>query len=159
MAREEVRTFKIEDAQIMFRNFAGKEGEYNAAGKRNFALVLDPAEAKQLLALGWNCKQLQPREEGDVPTDYITVAVSFDNYPPRIVMMAGEVKTPLNENTVEVLDWANIKSVDLICRAYDWSIGSGSNAKSGTKAYVKTMVVKIDEDDLERKYEINSGGE
>lgn len=127
----------------------GKEGQYNRAGDRNFAVIIpDDKLAKDMLKDGWNVRYLEPREEGDEPTPYISVAVNFNNRPPRIVMLTSRARTNLTEDTVEVLDWANIQSVDVICRAYEWTV----NGKSGIKAYLQSLFVTIEEDYLERKY-------
>lgn len=150
----EAPTFTIEDGRIFFRNFAGKEGPMNAAGERNFACELTPDVAAQMEKDGWNVKYTKVREDGDIPTPYIPVKVSYANFPPRIVMVSSNARTQLTEDSVEVLDWTNIQKVDLICRGYSWSV----NGKSGLKAYVKTMFVIIDEDELERKYAINEVG-
>ena len=32
----------VENAKIAFKNFSGKEGQFNPEGKRNFCLILDP---------------------------------------------------------------------------------------------------------------------
>lgn len=148
----EANTFMIENAKIIFRNFEGKEGQYNRSGDRNFAVIIpDEKTAQDMLKDGWNVKYLQPREEGDDPTPYIQVAVSYKNRPPRIVMMTSSVRTILTEDNVEILDWADIKSSDLICRAYEWDV----NGKTGVKAYLQSLFVTIEEDYLERKYSVS----
>ncbi len=152
MTATEAKTFMIEGAQIIFRNFEGKEGQYNRKGDRNFAVVIpDEKTAQAMLKDGWNVKYLDAREEGDQPTPYIQVAVSFKNRPPRVVMLTSRARTNLTEDTVEVLDWANIENSDLICRAYEWDV----NGKTGVKAYLQSLFVTIEEDFLERKYAAN----
>jgi len=148
---DEVKTFMVEDAPIIFRNFAGKEGQYNREGDRNFAIILAPDVAIAMLADGWNVRYLEPREEGDDPTPYISVSVNFKNRPPRVVLLTATSRTQLDEDSVEVLDWADIKTADLIARAYDWVV----NGKTGTKAYLQSLFVTIEEDLLEQKYSIN----
>ena len=150
---DDVKTFMIEDARIIFRNFAGKEGQYNRDCDRNFAVILPDDIAIQMLEDGWNVRYLDPREEdqGDEPTPYIQVAVNFKNRPPRIVLITTNARTNLDENSVEALDWADIKTADLIARGYDWTV----NGKSGTKAYLQSFFVTIEEDALEQKYAIN----
>jgi hypothetical protein len=138
----------IEGAKLIFKNFEGKEGPFNMKGSRNFSVVLPPEYAEQLLQDGWNVKFLEPREEGDTPTPYLGVAVNFQNRPPRVVMISGTRRTNLTEKTVEVLDWADISNVDLIITPYEWTV----NDKSGIKAYLKSLYVTIEEDELERKY-------
>ena len=110
---DEAKTFMVEDAQIIFRNFSGKEGQYNREGDRNFAVILDPVLADRMLSDGWNVRFLDPREEGEDPTPYIQVAVNFKNRPPRVVLITSASRTTLDESSVEVLDWADIKVADL----------------------------------------------
>src|SRR5580765_3114636 len=148
---DEAKTFMVEDARIIFRNFSGKEGQYNREGDRNFAVVLTDDVAVQMLADGWNVRYLEAREDGDADTPYISVAVNFNNRPPRVVLLTTTTRTQLDESSVDVLDWADIKTADLIARGYDWSV----NGKTGTKAYLQSLFVTIEEDALERKYSIN----
>ena len=148
---DEAKTFMVEDARIIFRNFSGKEGQYNREGDRNFAVVLTDDVAVQMLADGWNVRYLEAREDGDADTPYISVAVNFNNRPPRVVLLTSTTRSQLDEHAVEVLDWADIKTADLIARGYDWSV----NGKSGTKAYLQSLFVTIEEDALERKYAIH----
>lgn len=138
----------VEDARIIFRNFAGKESEMNAAGQRNFGLILDTTTAEILKRDGWNVKYLKVREEGDEPQPWLPVAVSFRNYPPKICMITSKGRTDLNEEMVEILDWADIKKVDVIVRPYSWSV----RGEGGIKAYIKTGFFHINEDYLELKY-------
>jgi len=143
-------TIVIEDARIMFRNFAGKKGMFNDEGKRNFAVVLPDDVAVQLEADGWNVKYTKPREEGDIPTPFLSVSVSFENRPPRITMIANGVRTHITEDLVDLLDAVDILKVDLVVRPYKWEVqGNG-----GIKAYLKTLFVTIEEDELERKYAV-----
>lgn len=148
---EEVKTFMIEDATIFWRNFEGKEGMYNQKGHRNFVVGLTEDVAAQMIKDGWNVKYPKADEEGDVGGPFIQVSVRFDIRPPRIVMITTNARTNITEDAVEVLDWADFETVDLICNGYDWDV----NGKSGTKAYLKSMFVTIREDALERKYAIN----
>lgn len=149
---DQLKQFMIEDAQLIFRNFSGKEGQYNREGDRNFSVILDPVTAEQMLKDGWNVKGLASREEGEPDTPYIQVTVNFKNKPPRIVTITSSGRTQLDENSVDVLDWAEIRVADLVCNGYDWVVGD----KSGTKAYLKTLFVTIEEDELERKYAVPS---
>lgn len=144
-------TVIMEGVRIVFRNFSGKEGQYNREGDRNFAVLLDDQTAEEMARDGWNVKWLKPREdaeEGETPQAYLSVSVKFTGRPPRIVLVTSRGRTNLDEDSVEMLDWADIQNVDLIVRPYEWSV----NGKTGIKAYLQSIYVTIEEDALERKY-------
>lgn len=147
MAQQDT-SIMFEGAQIMFKNLSGKEGKYNRAGDRNFCLFLDPQDAAQLAKDGWNVKELKPLDEQEDPQPYIQVTVGYKGRPPKIVLVSSKGKTPLDEDTVNILDWADLKTVDLIIRPYQWEV----NGKTGIKAYLKSMYAILEEDDLDRKY-------
>jgi len=149
----------MENARIIFRNFAGKEGKYNREGDRNFCVLLDHATAESMVNDGWNIKVLKPREEGEPGDPYIQVSIGFKVRPPTIVMVTSRGRTTLSEDELELLDWVDIEFVDLIVNPYEWSV----NGKTGIKAYLKSFFVTIHEDYLVRKYqdvpEIGAGPE
>ena len=125
----------IENARLIFKNFAGEQTKYNRAGNRNFCVIIDPETAHDLMDDGWNIRQLRPRDEEDEPTYYLQVAVAFGNIPPKVTMISGKTKTPLNEDTIDTLDYAEIANVDL--------------------AYLKTMYVEIEQDVFASKYDFD----
>jgi hypothetical protein len=140
----------MEGVRIVFRNFAGKEGQYNREGDRNFAVLLDDTVANSMAEDGWNVKWLKPREEEaeESAQAYLQVSVSYKGRPPRIVLITSRGRSNLDENQVEMLDWADITNVDLIVRPYEWTV----NQKTGIKAYLQSIYVTIEEDPLELKY-------
>jgi hypothetical protein len=151
MAR--VKPINIENARIGFRNFEGREGMYNKAGERSFAVFLDRQFAEELAAEGWNVKfpkeqegRVDPDEEARDP--YLQVSVSFDYYPPNVFLISNENPTRLTEEEVATLDWAEIEMVDLVIRPYEWSV----NRNSGIKAYLKSGYFTIVSDKFAQKY-------
>lgn len=145
-------TVTMEGVDILFRNFEGRKDKFNESGDREFSVVLNEDVARAMLEDGWNVKQLSARndaEEGaDPPPWILKVAVSYKNRPPKIAMITESNRVFLNEDNVELLDWADIRNVDVIVSPYHWEVGS----KSGIKAYLKTGFFTIEEDYLEKKY-------
>lgn len=148
LARRDTGVIVIENARLIFKNFAGKEGKYNRAGDRNFCVLLDQGLANVLTEDGWNVKYLHAREQGEEDQAYLPVAVGFEHRPPNIYLVTSKGRTRLNEDECEVVDWVDIKTTDVTIRPYSWSV----NGKGGIKAYLKTLYVLLEEDYLDLKY-------
>ena len=144
----------VEDATIIFKNFAGRPGPYNQAGDRNFALKIDdPETAQQMREDGWNVKIKPPREEGDAPFCYLPVSVVFPtperNFPMKIVQFTKNGPIELNEETAGNLDMARFANCKVAIRPYHWTTATGS----GVKAYLRTMHVVLEEADFAADYD------
>lgn len=142
------KNLTLENVVIAFRNFAGKEAMYNSEGDRNFAILLEEDRAEQMLRDGWNVKRLKPRDDDEFGQAFISVSVSYKNRPPKIGMVTSKGLTYLGEAEVEVLDWVDIETADVTLNPYEWAV----NGKSGVKAYVQSLFIKIEEDYLQLKW-------
>lgn len=150
-----LKNLEIEGAQIVLKNFKGAADKFTPAGKRRFCVLIDENMVEPLKADGWNIKYFKPKDENDEPQAYLQVEARFDNYPPRIIMMnTSGKKVNLDEESVGVLDSAEIIETDLIISPSYWEIPGKDGIKSGIKAYLNTMYVTIQEDRFAAKYEL-----
>lgn len=149
---DDKNTVVMEDMKLIFRNFKGDEQRFNQKGDRNFCVLLEDEVAHAMAEDGWNVKWLTPREgadEGETDQAYLQVKIKYDGgKPPRIVIITSRGKSNLDESQVEMLDWADILTADLIVRPYHWDV----QGKTGISAYLQSMYVTIEEDELEKKY-------
>lgn len=132
----------IEGAELIrkFNNFSGRPAKFNNEGDRNFCVIIDdPDIATQLSEDGWNIRILKPRDEGDLPTNYLPVSLKYGQYPPKVVLVTSQNQTNLNEETVGSLDFTEMSNVDLTIRPYTWEEGR-------IKAYLDVMYVTVEED-------------
>ena len=134
---------QIDDARIIYRNFAGRGDKYNREGDRNFAVVIpDEETADELTSLGWNVKIKPPREDGDTPFMFLPVKVKFNDRGPNVYLKTGNVQNKLDEESVGLLDNIDIIGVDLDIRPFDWDV----NGKQGRTAYLQSIRVIQDVD-------------
>jgi hypothetical protein len=142
----------IENASLRFKNFEGRAGKFNASGDRNFCIVIDEEFGDQISRDGWNVKTYVPKMDGDGDQPqsllYIPVKVGYKFGSPNIVMVSGDVRTRLTEDTVYLLDYAYIEWADVLCNPYRWEKGG----ESGTTAYLKSLYAYVEEDELQKKY-------
>lgn len=151
--RGQVMQVTIEDARLIFKNFSGRPGPYNAAGVLSFSVALDDVErAQELEAQEWNVKWPKPKpgiaEEDDERTPHLPIGLRWDRLPPRVVLISSKAKVLLGEEDISVLDTIDIAKCDLVIRSRWWE----DNGEWKIKAMLKSMFVWIDEDPLEKKY-------
>lgn len=129
---------EIEDARIIYRNFAGVASKYNREGDRNFAVIIPNQEiCDQLMEWGWTPKIKPPRDVDDEPFMYLPVKVKFNSRGPAAYVNSGTNVTRLNEDSIAMLDDIDIVSVEMDIRPYDWEV----NDKTGRSAYLQAIDV------------------
>lgn len=151
----------MEGVRLVFRNFQGKEGPYNSEGTKNFGVILPEEVAERMLADGWNVKRLKPSEEeqeegAEQGPPWLPVKIGYGKgRPPMVKMITSRGATNLDEDTIDQLDWVDIKvdeqgnpMVDLIVRPYHYEV----RGATGISAYLQSLYVTIEEDELQRKY-------
>lgn len=147
-ATERLSPITMEDVRIIYRNFAGREGRYNKKGERSFSVVLPFDVAEDLAKQGLNVK-FPPESDDRELLPHLSVKLNFEGrVPPNIVQITSRGRTTLDEDTCAILDYADIKHVDLIVNPWQWEV----NGNTGIAAYLKSIYVTIEEDELELKY-------
>ena len=141
---------QIDDARIIFRNFAGEGTKFNREGDRNFAIVIESEEtADALIAEGWNVKIKPPRDEEDTPFMFLPVKVKFNDRGPTVYLKSGDSDPiRLDEDTIECLDNMDLAAVDVDIRPYDWEV----NGKAGRTAYLQSIHVIQEVDRFASRY-------
>ena len=146
---------EINDARIIFRNFAGRADKFNHEGNRNFAVVIPNQElADDLIndtneyGVGWNVKIRAAREEGEDDFRYLPVKVKFNNRGPAVYLETGGRLNRLDEESIKLLDDIEIASVDMDIRPYDDII----NGKPFRTAYLQAIRVTQNIDRFAARY-------
>ena len=152
--------FEFKNAEVILKNFAGRADKYKAAGNPSFGLLLTPEEAEEFEDLGIPVKYLKPRHDEDPPIPFVMVKVKFNRgnrRPPHIVMRRvssdGTVidKTPLTEETMKTLDYADIDTINLQVAIFNWEF----NGKRGKSLSLDNWVCDLSEDDFLTRYDID----
>lgn len=143
----------LENVKIIFKNFQGQKGQFNAQGDRSFSILIeDPRMADDMRKDGWAVKPLRPDEDGVVRAYHLSAKVNYNSStPPRIYRVwpnNNNRRLLLNPDTIGMLDELPIETADLIINPYEWHV----NDNSGIKAYVNTMYVIIEENELDLKW-------
>lgn len=166
---------EIANAQIIFKNFSGREKTatvggrtkvVNEEGKRNFNVVLDPEKSdifwngeqvtnpdfgQELANLGFNVTVRPGNEDGEGPQYRLPVHIAFDNVVPDIYLISGNKKTKLNEESIGVLDMADIVSADISInngRPY-----TGNDGREKVKAWCNIGYFTITQSRFASKYD------
>lgn len=149
MPRRQGPTFIVEDTDILFHNFSGKERPpFNRAGDRNFAVLLDPEAAVGMEKDGFNVKGLE--EEDKDP--FISIKINYSIKPPYILLITSTNRRIIKEDDVGILDSLEFSNVHVMCNGSK----NPNNTSGPLVSYLRTMFLTLDEDPLMRKYGIPS---
>lgn len=134
----------IEDAKILFTNFAGSPTRYNSeGGKREFSVALPLNLVEDLEKDGWNVKYRKNADgEFDPERPYLGVKVSYKFRAPAIWLITGGRKQLMTEDTVGTLDNITIKTADVVIHPSVYDV----RGQQGISAYVKEMYVVMDDE-------------
>lgn len=145
------KILQIDEAKIIFRNFAGVGSKFNREGDRNFSVLIDDEDiANALTEEGYNVKIKPPREEGDIPFMHLPVKIKHNERGPRVFLKTGERVNELDEESIGILDDIDISSVDMDLRTYDWEV----NGKAGRTVYLQSMHVIQEVDRFADRYNL-----
>ena len=140
---------QIDDARIIYRNFAGAASKFNREGDRNFAVVIPDKDIMDALVNeGWNVKSKPSRYEDEEDFMWLPVKVRFNDRGPAVYLKTGDTVNRLEEDSVKILDNIDILSVDLDIRPYDWEV----NGKPGRSAYLQAITVTQNIDRFTARY-------
>jgi hypothetical protein len=150
MAKQDIKNLELEGCSLLFKNFSGRPGPFNDEGERSFSVLIeDPEFAHDLLALGWNVRELQQEDEEE-SRYHISVKVNYNSsFPPRIYMVREDELVPLHEEQVAMLDYRVITSADVSINPYRWRV----SGKTGVSAYLSSMYVEVESTMFDHKYD------
>ena len=134
----------IEDAKLLFTNFAGSPTRYNSeGGKREFSVALPLNLVEDLERDGWNVKYRKNADgEFDPERPYLGVKVAYKFRAPAIWLITGGRKQLMTEDTVGTLDNITIKTADVVIHPSVYDV----RGQQGISAYVKELYVVLDDE-------------
>ena len=134
----------IEDAKILFTNFAGSPTRYNSeGGKRELSVALPLNLVEDLEKDGWNVKYRKNADgEFDPERPYLSVKVSYKFKAPAIWLITGGRKQLMTEDTVGTLDNITIKTADVVIHPSVYDV----RGQQGISAYVRELYVVMDDE-------------
>lgn len=143
----------LRDFEITYKNFSGRETQYNRAGNRNFSLVLDDETADNMLKDGWNVRVKEYDDGSRRNTLQVAVRYDIERFRPKVVMVTPNGKyfkrTVLDESTVGELDSARVIRANVTLNPSYWHNAMGN---SGIKAYLTTGYFVIEKDEFEDEF-------
>ena len=141
----------LDDVKVMWPNFAGEGGQYNAEGKRNFVVFLTPEMAEDFGRQGYNIKYLKPRDEDEGPPQaFVKINVNFESRnPPEIFLVNSKGKRQVTKHEAMILDWATYRRTDMVVTRYQRQWPDG---RTTVTMYLQTFYGFLQEDELRERY-------
>ena len=153
-------TDKIMGTKLIFRNFAGKQTDFNRLGDRNTCVVIPDDRVQEFIDKGYNVKIYQPKDEQAAAVYYIKARINFERDPLPKIYLITSLSKPKKLNVderkggdpdeVNQLDWSDIESIDIEISPWAYN----KNGRSGVSAYIRQLYVKLIEDPFYEKYNI-----
>lgn len=159
MSIERLQRIPLENVKILFPNFSGLANQYNAEGNRVFNVQVTEEQKNLLEEQGFNIRTKEPFDPEDEPTYTLKVKVSYSYRQPRIVLITSRGRTDLPEDTIQILDWIDIKNADIWITPSVWNKKDNprydphvvANIDRST-AYLRSAYITQEEDEFDRKY-------
>ncbi len=146
-------TLVFEDAQMIFRDFSGRESKYNRDRKRSFAIVIDDEQvADDLIQLGWNVKELKRRDEDEPMRWRLSVRLDMTKArPPKVMRVTRHSQVQLSTNEeIETLDGDDILDISAVVRPYRYE--DRDTGEMRNSAWLKELWVRVDDNIFADKY-------
>lgn len=160
---------QIDDARIIYRNFAGRGDKYNREGDRNFSVIITDESIKDELlndvneyGAAWNVKIKPPREEGETPFMYLPVKLKFREFDkngrklpkpigPDLYLRTGTNLNKIDFEDIAMFDDIDIETVHMDIRPYDDVI----SGKAFRSAYLQSICIVQKLDRFAARYSTN----
>lgn len=145
------------NVELRRRNFSGVKDDFNERGNRQVLIVVGKQHAydlgfdsvtdmfNALKADDWKVKRFNATDENNDPDMYFpATAVYYDRDKSSIFMKTGRNSRLLTEQTVGLLDSADIENTDVILSKHYYD----SHGKQGYNVRIKSMEVTVIEDEI-----------
>lgn len=132
----------IDGADLIFKNFSGRETTFNRFNERNFGVIIhDKDWAHALRLIGWCVKELKDSEEYFIP-----VSVRLPSNPPEPMVTVTHKRSDRNVQITYKVDSPEIGDLDRMtltnCMLKIRGCRYEINGKSGIKAYLSSLLAE-----------------
>jgi hypothetical protein len=131
---------RINNAELIWHNFAGRKELYYRAGYKNFTLILEPSMYEKLKSQGYNIHKSSFTGDSEDEIPYLNVAVS-NTESPEIFIITPDYKYSINVDKSFILDRICLKKMNCVIHPFQWTIRD----RTGIKPYLKEIEVFIDD--------------